>query len=239
MKILMDQRDVTPWVESLRIEQPADAIFRRFSLRLRGWHNVNLQVTWDIFGEPPAGTENSQLWIRRGQIPPDRPPQIDVNGAAIDINGYDGAYFAVRRTPRQTLVLCDDPREADQLISQATEPIGRVRILPRLRTVSDAVTALGLLAGFRVRWSGLDPDLGAFISSPTDSYWSMISTLINPLRPLTIYWPETGTLYVLDRVDGTQAFFPPIRLEADAISGVRLDTSVFRKVSRVVTRFRP
>lgn len=238
MIVYMDRRDISPWVESVDVQQQPDTVYSEWTVVLNGWHNVNLDGSYDIYSSPDGTVTPNQLLIRRGMLAPDRPPEVDTTNGKITLHGYDWFYFACRRTPAQTIVITASNQAPESTIRKINPgAIGATRIYTGVRRLSDAVSLLGGLAGFRTVWIGDNYDMSTAVVDPSKSYWEAIRDITGTQRPLPIVSPENSAIYFVSRLMAGYQLFPAVSLSTVAVQNMTLGPSAYRKIRRVLMRF--
>jgi len=109
IRVYMNQRDITQWVQSVVIVHDRRVLYRRFEVTFLGWSSLEAGATWDIFGTlDPSGSPYDVDLIRNGYVPPDHEESALVRRGdvpTVTIRGYDYAYVMMRRSPRETIVM--------------------------------------------------------------------------------------------------------------------------------------
>ena len=236
--VKMGGRDVTEYVESVQVIQPANALCREFQLTFRAWTNIQPAERWDIWASYDEGAADAELLIRQGVVPPDRQLEVVVEeGAAplLTVKGYDSVWLAQRRTPLQTIVLAGSAADAAQAIERYTGPIGRYRlhILPGM-SMSQVVGYLAQQAGFLVECRIPNRTVAPFVVPPESSYWRAISDLVAPWAPYIYYKAETNTVVISDPISAQSGVGPKMNIPAELIQKIHGMPSYTKKIQRVL-----
>ncbi len=226
--VYMDQRDVTAWVDSVSVTQARGEVYRTFSVRLRGWHEVTPSSVFDVYATHDATNPRSTLLIRSGVIPPDRPPQIDVRGTevlAVTVAGYDWVYLACVRLAPQTLVIAPDMESARRCVAASTQPRGKWSLL-RATTVHEAVVQLGLVAGLAVELRIPDVAVAPQVLDPTKAIWDAIRSLVDPFAPDYYFRRAEDRVLIADRMGAAQGMGSSLVLSQQLVDQAKGITSL-------------
>lgn len=244
VRVYHDQRDVTPWVQSLTVEQPERELYLQWTVELAAWSEITPGATWDIYGSYTPATDPRAVSIgRAGVLPPDRELRLTV--ASLDVPTltlvcYDRVWLAQRRGPTQTLVLipgsdCGRVREA---LEDYDGAVGSYRVLSNVSTMHRAVTRLLAMAGLRVRLAVPDYALRPMVVNPTQSYLAAALELLTPFRP--DYWVDrwSNTLVFADPLAPAYNLRRRLTVPADDLVSVSGTPVEFLRARRVLLRVR-
>lgn len=204
VRALVDGQDVTRWVTAVSWSQERRTLHREFALTMAGFLHIPPAARWDIYaGYGGAG----EVVIRRGIIPPDWQPEVSIGPQdsvpSIAVRGVDWVWLAVRKRHRDTVVLAPDRGQARRAIRIYTErvpgrPVGRTAVL-KAATMHEAVTRLGMLAGFQVVILLPDYKLQGHVCDPGQSLWEAIWELVSPFAPMAYFRRERNEVVIADR----------------------------------------
>lgn len=236
--------DVTPWVTAVEVVQPSQTIYREFGVTLVGWSSFEAGGTWDVFGSYEPENPRAECLIRGGVVPPDRQVSMGLQTGAVPqvtIRGYDRVWLALRRAPRETVVLAPDSDGAAvaRVLEDYGGVVGRYRVWRGMRTLHNAVVALGNAAGLRVRCLVPNYPLQPLVVDPRSSYWQAMLGLLEPVGAEVWYRRTANELVVADPLSlryglGRRMTIPAgLVVRAEAIPWRR------RRVRRVVFRVPP
>lgn len=234
--VLMGGRNVTPWVESVTVNQALHCYYRDFTVSLRGWHHVDPSATWDIYASHNEANPYSEVLMRAGVVPPDRLPRTkwDSGVPTTTIQGYDWAWMAQRRMAPSTLVLAPDSTTARNLVlAKGQSIVGRWSWV-NAPTLYRAVTELGLLAGFESDIRIPNFMLAGQILDPTKSVWDAIATLVDPLAPKIYFRRSQNCVVYSDRATTPMSVGSTLALPGSVVASVEAGPSTYRFVGRVI-----
>jgi hypothetical protein len=240
----MNQRDVTPWLDSIEIAQDRRALYRSARLAFRGWFPVDLSAKWDIYGTTDPAVPRSSLLLRRGVVPPDQQAEVLVTGTDVKnvvLTVYDWAWVAQRLTPCATVVAAGTCGEAARAVAAADReswPSGRWQWLPA-KTMHDAVRGLGRMAGFTVELQLPNYDLAPTLFDPRQSLWDSIWSLVEPFRPEAFFRRERNAVVITDGLDIFLGFGGRLKLTEAAVLRASFHPQMFRHLRRVIVRIPP
>jgi len=236
----MGGRDITDWTSEIHIEQGENTLYGSFRVTLRGYHNLELGVPWDIYASYDGTVPRAELLMRAGVIPPDIQPDISIDGdvPTITVQGYEAIWLMQRKRPRQTLVFARDPNNARRAVASYTDPIGvytTVTMGPRM-TLRGVVTTLAHMAGFRCEFRIEDLPLDPFVMPPDSSYWRQISDLVESQAPYIHFDSGTNTLMITDPVAAQCGVGSTMNLPEHLIKSLTDVPVRKRKANRVIVR---
>jgi hypothetical protein len=208
--VYMDRRDVTPWVQSLEIRQPAGEIYREFRITFAGWsavENYQSGVVWDIYSSMDAANPRGEIEIRAGIVPPDRERQVMIRPGEmpeISIDGFDHVWLAQRRRPSDTIVIVpgsgygEGPDGVQYALSRYDGPLGRYVVWQYVSTIHRAIQRLCSEAGMNVDCRFPNQPIVPFVVDPTYSYWEAVKELFAPWGAEAYYRRTTNTVILVD-----------------------------------------
>lgn len=240
-----DQRDLTPWVTSLEVSQPPRSLSREWSVTLAGYTNLVDDGTWDIFATYDTSSPRAECLIRSGVVPPDRERSIVVQRdgvPTVTVRGYDHVYLALRRAPRDTLVLVPDREgttSAAAAISQYGGAVGRYRVATNVRSLHAALTLLANGAGVNVHLAIPDYPLQPLVVPPTSGYWAAMLELLQPTAAEVWYRRASNTVVVVDPLAPRYGLGRRVEIPGELVTAVSGVPTRHRMVRRVIYQVPP
>jgi hypothetical protein len=251
MRVEMDTRNVTPWVRHCSVKLLEDG-FRQFELRFSAWHHFSAVSQFDIYESFDAGSDGYEsILIRRGMMSPDFEPLVDVDAGRapfLVMQGFEYAWFARRKRPRETIVLAPATDRLQEQVSTAIadymkkypgRPVGQVRVWRGVRTIGDAVTRLLQAAGLRCSYRLPDHEICPHVVDPTVSYWTEMERLTDPWAPVRYYNRWTNTVVIQDATQPIMGDGPPLNIPAGEIRKLQAIPRVRPTPRRVLLRIPP
>lgn len=254
--VYMNKRDITEWVSSLKVRQPANCLYKEFELELLGWTSVEDNASWDIYGTYDSTTApRAEPLILNGILPPDRDryPSIDQGTVpTLKIKGYSRIWLCQRKAPTETLVMVPgtgrvraviDGQEivqaslAQVAIDRYGGPLGRYKVVRHMNSFASAVGYLANQAGFKVDFRLPNYPLEPFVCDPEKSYWELIKDLIEPWAPELWYREPTNTLAIVDPLAPRYQIGRSLGVPSTLIAAVDAVPIRTNRVRRVFARF--
>ena len=240
LTLYWDQRDVTPFVDSLTWTQAPRTYYQELSVVFRGWFPTSLTGRWDLYGSYDPSVPRSELLLRGGVIPPDAPGVVDVAGKVVPFSAriVDWAWLAQRTTVSSTLVLAPDRAGAERAVLRgrtSLAAVGKWAFVPAA-TMHDAVRALATLAGFAVELRLPDYEMAPTVLDPERSLWDSLYGLVEPYKPDVFFRRERNSVIIADTVGEEIGVGRTMHLPAVAIAGLSLAPMPFRHLQRVIVR---
>lgn len=215
VRVYLDGYDITRWVKRASWSQAPRTIHMAWSLTV----SAMLDVDWTqsevaIYGSYTSADALEPI-ITGGRVPPDQPPQQRFGGGpvTVEVSGFDWVYFAQRRVPEVTLVYVGQHDSESELIRDAELPVGRYRVLRKLGSrigptgllesspwlLHEVVQSLASYAGFGACVVMLPKvEMAPFIADPTQSYFNVLTSLLEPLKAEMYFRHEWGGIIVSD-----------------------------------------
>lgn len=234
--LYMNQRDVTPWVTSLRFRQAAQTYYRGVDVTFSGWHSIETDARWDLYASYAPATPRSELVLRGGIIPPDQRGQIEIArnlATPLTVSIVDWAWLAQRAPQPSTIVIASSMSAARQAVAKATGPVGRYTAVVA-RTLSGAVRTLGQMAGLNVDWRLPDAAFGALVCNPQDSLWKIMSDLADPFAPNVYFRHESNTVVFADKTSPQLGIGSTLTFDAEGINALQIVGTPWRRVRQVL-----
>lgn len=192
--IFMNGSEVTKFCSNVECEQ-TEQVWRRFTLDFRAWHFLQPRARWNIYMSYETSRTQGYGFIFNGIVPDNSNARITVpmgKPLTFSVTGYDFIWNAHQRSPRLTQVFV--PSVAGASVRDATKALenfegkpGRYDIVPRIRTMHDAVRKLGRLAGVTIQLDMPNYPWAPYVFPPGDSFFSAIGRLVNPYAPHASY----------------------------------------------------
>ena len=248
--VYMDQRPVTDWIQELEIYQPEGEIYKEFSITFAGWAAVEhyqAGATWDVFSSYDPDDPRSEIEIRAGVVPPDREQLVLLEAGRIPeirVHGYDQVWLALRRRPRDTIVVVPGSGfgEGDASAAAALEaydgPVGRYQVWSYLPTVHRVLERLAREAGFRVDLRFPDRSISPYVIPPERGYFDELRELTEPWGLKRYYHRSTNTLLLLDPTAPYYGIGQVLELAAKNVSRMDALPLTTRRIRRVIVRLR-
>lgn len=242
VRVYNDQRDVTPWVQELTVEQPERELYLQWTIQLAAWSEITPGATWDVYGTYSPSTDPRAVSIgRAGVLPPDRELRLVVarqTVPSLTLVCYDRVWLAQRRGPSQTLVLIpgSDRGRVREALEAHDGAVGSYRVLTNVSTMHRAVTRLLAMAGLRVRLAVPDYDLQPTVVDPSQSYLAAALDLLTPYRP--DYWVDrwSNTLVFADPIAPAYNLRRRLSLPAERIESISGAPVEYLRARRVILR---
>jgi hypothetical protein len=244
IKVYMDKRDVTFWVQAVRVQQ-VDGILRKFELDFRAWHSFDESNRWDIFETyDPTGNPRAEVVIRNGIIPADRTRVVRVDDSDVPrvrAEGYEYVWLAMRRAPNETAVLVPGVYNRDHEVQKALDDFdgdpGNYRVWPGVRTLHDAIRKLMQAARIRVQIRIPNRSMSPWVVPPTLSYWEAVKRLSDPYAPVRYYIRSTNTVVIGDPTSPLMGSGSVLNIPEDAVNTIDVQAQRLRRIRRVLLRF--
>jgi hypothetical protein len=238
--VYMDQRDVTPWVRSVSINQN-DAVSRHFVLEFNTWHNFDESSRWDIFGSYDPAYPRQEILIRSGIIPNDRKRAVNVSAGAVPTvtaEGYEKIWLAKRRGPTKTIIFVPGWGKVNEQVVTAIEAYGKevglYRVWHGTPTMHSAVQKLARAAGIRVSLTIPDYPIKAFVVPKESSYWQEIMRLTDPYAPHRYYLRAQNRLVIADKQDEIMGAHNKLIIPAGIVDKLNATPVITKRVRRVI-----
>lgn len=243
--VYMDQRDVTPWITHVEIDQ-VDSIHRKFRLTFAGWHSFDETNRWDIFESyDPVTNPRAENVIRQGVIPADRQRLIRIESDAVPglvAEGYEYIWMAKRRAPSETIVMVPSTRNIDRDVGLALAnykgegEVGTYRVWPGVRSLHVAVKKLMAAARIRVQVRIPDYDMAPYVIDPSLSYWKAVESLTEPFAPVRYFIRSSNTLMIADPTATIMGSGSVLNIPADSVNVIDVQADRLRRIRRVMMR---
>ena len=245
--VLMDGRDVSPWVKSVEISTE-DKIDRKFTIVFSSWDQFSEANRWDIYGSYNPSQPNQEILIRNGRIPIDRWRSVSVGVGAVPQvigTGYDYVWLAKRKAPRKTIVMMPDRRDYQANLKKAVNdfqerndgrPIGRYQVWPSMTNLHKALTRLAHAGGIHISIQIPNYDLAPYVVDPKFSYWAAIEELASPFAPNIYYVRQNNTLVIADRQSEVMHSSNKLTLSPKIVADLTAAPIYTRRIRRVIMR---
>jgi len=245
--VYMNRRDVTPWVQSLKIEQPRRCLYRYFEATFAGWSAVEEGARWDVFATyDPGTTDRAELVIRNGFVPYDRERSMAVargTQPTLTVRGYDLTWRALRLRPASTIVMLPgsaDVASVEAALREHSGPVGRYITWAHMDSMHAAVTALCNRAGLNVSTQVPNHALAPYVVDPAKSYWDAALELVAPFAPNpVIYRRSDNTIVIADPASAPYQLGRTMELPEQLIKAARGLPIKHRRTKRVLVRVPP
>ena len=241
--VLMDGRDVTPWVKSVTVTQE-NSVDRKFIITFVGWQEFNENSRFDIYGSYNPAEPFQEIMIRNGTIPPDRYRTVDLGTdktPMVIAEGYDYVWLSKRKAPRKTIIMVPGRRNNEDNVKKAIEnygnkPIGRYQVWTGMARLSTALRKLANAGGIRLKSTIPDYDLAPYVIDPSWSYWTALTELAKPYAPHIYYVRQNNTLVLADRMSEVMHTSNKLVLSADIVKALTAKPTTNSRVRRVIIR---
>ena len=231
IKVLVDGRDYTPWVESVSVRQAPRTFYREWSVTFRGLPDpIDVTAVVDIL-------LGGQTVMVDGCLSPDRPSTLVMDGSVpvLSCHGYDWAWRAQRMAPRSTLVLAPSRQLARQAVERSDGIVGRWEYV-QASTCRDAVQQLGQRAGLIVDYQLPDYTLAPTVCDPTRTLWEVMFALVRCFAPDVFWRRERRALLLADPLQRRLSGVGSVHLTTDAIAAVEARPVNRARVRRIIVR---
>lgn len=240
--VLMDGRDITPWVRNVSVSQE-DSVTRKFSLTFSSWEQFDETSRFDIFGSYVPSNPYAEIMIRNGIIPIDRYRTVRLGPGQVPHvvgEGYDYVWLLKRKAPRKTVIMVPSHSNYRDNIQQAItnfdRPIGQYQVWTGISTLHTAISKLARAGGVRVSVNIPNYDMAAHVIDPQYSYWQAIEDLAEPFAPHIYYVRATNTLVISDRSSEVMGASNLLTLSSKIVGDLEARPVTYRRVRRIIVR---
>lgn len=240
--VYMDQRDVTPWIRAVSINQQ-DAVSRHFTLDFNTWQEFDESNRWDIFGTYDPTEPRQELLIRSGVIPNDRKRAVNVTKGKVPnvrAEGFEQIWLAKRRGPTKTIIMVPAWSRVNDEVQKAIEEydgeVAMYRVWNGTYSMHRAVYKLARAARINVTITTPDYPLKPYVVPKENSYWQEIMRLTDPYAPHRYYVRSLNRLVIADTQDKIMGAGNKIVLSGDIIDKMNATPVITKRVRRVIVK---
>ena len=243
--VYMDQRDVTPWVKSVEVDQD-DSMTRKFTIEFTAWHSFDENSRWDIFGSYDAANPRQEILIRAGVLDPANRKMVNLSRTTaprITARGYEWVWLAQRKRPTETIVLAPGHGNLEAAVQIAIqnykEPIGQYKVWYGIDSNREAVTklmqAVGITASCRFPYHTISP----FVMPPDKSYYRMAADIAGAYAALPNYIRSTNTIVFSDQRDVAMGAANDMTIPDELVNSISARPRFRSRPTRLIVRFPP
>lgn len=244
-KVMMDNRDMTPWVESVEFGTPTRYLEQEFTITTHAWHMFDLNARFDIYASYDDALPYDTCVIRNGAILPDRVRTVTVARGSqplVSVTGKSWCSTSFRRAPRCTLIIVPfwggysyNLGLVRGIINRYEGTIGRYQVYHGRPHLASVLALLCWRASFQYVTGCPRYPMQPIIIPPGKTYWDAMLDLIEPFA-LDVYYREFhNSLHFVDPL-ARHYWRPTMQVPGSLVQEITAVPDGRRRVRRVLVR---